>query len=62
MVKSLRTLKEQDAETYGSFRLVMERLKSLQRNTVECAGKTFEQVTQPDVYQQKILDVLGVVL
>jgi hypothetical protein len=55
-------LKEQDAETYGSFRLVMERLKSLQRNTVECAGKTFEQVTQPDAYQQKILDALGVVL
>jgi transposase len=62
MVRSLRTLKEQDAETYGSFRLVMERLKSLQRNTVECAGKTFEQVTQPDAYQQKILDALGVVL
>lgn len=32
------------------------------RNTVECAGKTFEQVTQPDAYQKKILDALGVVL
>jgi hypothetical protein len=31
MVKSLRTLKEQDAETYGSFRLVMER----------CQGRSF---------------------
>lgn len=62
MVRSLRNLREQDAQAYGSFRLVMEQLKSLQRNTVECTGQTFEQVTQPNEYQQKILDALGVAL
>lgn len=62
IVRSLRSLKEQDERAYGSFRLVIERLKSIQRNTVECAGQSFEQITQPDEYQQKILDALGVTL
>ncbi|MCL6444384.1 MAG: hypothetical protein K6T83_13185 [Alicyclobacillus sp.] len=60
MMKALRPVSEADDAVYGSFRLVMERLKALQRNTVECAGQTFEQITQPDSYQSKILDALGV--
>lgn len=60
MMRALRGLKESGDSAYGSFRMMMERLKSLQQNTVECAGQKFEQITQPDEYQKKILDALGV--
>lgn len=60
MMRRLRPLKEAANPAYSSFRLVMERLQSLQRNTIECAGQTFDQMTEPDAQQQAILTALGV--
>lgn len=62
MMKKLRPLREEDENEYGSFKLVMERLHSIQQNTVEFAGQVFQQLTEPNEQQRKILDALGVKL
>lgn len=62
MMKKLRSLREEDEKEYGSFKLVMERLHSIQQNRVEFAGQIFHQLTEPNEQQQKILGTLGVKL
>jgi hypothetical protein len=45
---------------YGSLKLLLARLHSLQLNRVEVDGQHFDLVTQPDSYQQRVLDCLGI--
>jgi transposase len=59
--QSLAPLRENDPEEYGSLRLVLDRLHALQLNTVTVQGQSFQQVTQPDAVQQRILDQLGII-
>ena len=58
--RQLRPLQEAEPETYGSLRLVLNRLAGIQLNTLEVGGVTLEQATVPDEIQQKILDHLGI--
>jgi len=43
-----------------SLKLLLERLGSLQRNTVEVAGQSFEMATQPTEEQYEIFRLLGI--
>jgi transposase len=61
----LQPLFEQDGE--GKFRQwtienVLQRLKAIRRQRVRVSGVEFEQVTQPEEDQQKILDLLKIKL
>jgi transposase len=61
----LQPLFEQDGE--GKYRQwtmenVIERLKGIRRQRVRVNGVEFDQVTQPDSEQQRILDLLRVIM
>ena len=60
MMRALRPLREAGDPAYESFHLAIEKLKGLQRNTVECGGQQFEQITVPTRDQQVLLETLGV--
>ena len=58
--RDLEDLQQKYPQEYGSLRLVFERIQTLQLNTVQVRNQTFRQVTEPDLWQKKILDALGV--
>ncbi|MFZ5435130.1 MAG: IS1634 family transposase [Bacillota bacterium] len=60
MERDLAPLREENPREYGSLRLALERLQAIQLNTVQVQGQTFQQVTEPDSQQQRILQHLGV--
>lgn len=60
MERELVPLRAERPKEYGSFRLLLERLGSIQLHTVLIRGCSFEQVTEPGPFEQKILDRLGV--
>lgn len=58
--RDLEGLQKRHPEDYGSLRLVLERLQTLQMNTVKVRDQTFRQVTEPDSWQTQILNALNV--
>jgi hypothetical protein len=45
-----------------TFKAVIDRLSAIRTQRVKIANTEFDQVTQPDHDQQRILDLLGVTL
>ncbi len=60
MARDLEGLQENYPHEYGSLRLVLEKLQTIQMNTVMVRDQTFQQVTEPDSWQQLLLDALNV--
>lgn len=49
-------------EKEHSFELLMEHLKTIQRNTMEVAGQQFNPTAQPDELHRRIFAYLGLPL
>ena len=60
MEKGLTGLRNEDPRGFGSLKMALEELQTIQLNTIMVGGKTFEQVTEPNEKQLRILAALGV--
>ncbi|MEW6047247.1 MAG: hypothetical protein AB1609_12305, partial [Bacillota bacterium] len=60
MMQALEPLLAQEKQY--SFRLLMEHLGTIQRNTMEIAGQQFTLTTEPDDLQRRIFAHLGLPL
>lgn len=60
MERDLVPLRSECPKEYGNFRFALDRLASIQLNTVSVRGCSFNQVTQPGPFEQRILQCLGI--